>query len=623
MYPKVYPASINIWGKLGTLSEYITEYIQDSYTAGYISMAGGIPYGPNKIPWSESVSSLAKLPDGSYLVSPPCSDPLQVYPNVPDVNGALYQVPSSGLTAEQLEDANLRILARAHRYQSNLLGYQVNQALNYSHLRDYLDIHLNNAGDPFTESNGQTCTRWIERNVLDYFASLWRAKWPHDWADPETYWGYMLTMGSSEGNMYALWSARDYLRGKAIHAADTADSGLSTYAVNGRCDGKEEDAVPNPQHNLMAQRSHLETGDIAEHNLIPVALFSEDCHYSVTKTLAMVDVATFYQIGVEEFPGQCPIVAESVTPGEWPRSVPTKGGAEGPGDIDGEALCTLVNFFSARKYPILVIFNYGSTFKGAYDDVEGIGTRIVAILSKHQMLNCRVKVNGQVVQRQGYWMHVDGALGASYMPFMEMARMNGMTELGPGPVFDFRLPFVSSIVTSGHKWMGAPWPCGIFMTRTKLVLTPSSHNADIIGTPDTTLAGSRNGTTPLLLWNYISTHSYESQVKTVLRCMDLAEYTYQSLSRLQKNIGLDLWVTRTPLSLAVWFREPKEEIRLTFSLGGSTVRVRGTPRRYCHVYIMESTTKELIDRLLLVLNKDGAFHDNIIDQADSSDVGIK
>ena len=45
------------------------------------------------------------------------------------------------------------------------------------------------------------------------------------------------------------------------------------------------------------------------------------------------------------------------------------------------------------------------------------------------------------------------------------------------------------------------------------------------------------------------------------------------------------------------------------------MHVRGTQRRYCHVYIMESTTKELIDRLLLVLNEDGAFPDNIMDQA--------
>ena len=559
-------------------------------------MAGAIPYGPNQIPWSESVCNLAKLPDGSYLVSPPSSNPLLVYPDVPEVNGAMYQVPSSGLTSQQLGDANVRILARTRRYQYNLLGYQVNQALDYGHLKEYLNIHLNNAGDPFTESNGQTSTRWIERNVLDYFASLWHAKWPHNWADPDTYWGYVLTMGSTEGNMYALWNARDYLQGKATHAVQP-----DSHVFNGKCGNT---CIQN--HTCLVQDTDEDI--LEEHtSLAPVVFFSEDSHYSITKAVAMLNIATFYQVGVEKFPGQCPLVAEFLKPGEWPREVPTRGRGEGDGDVDGDALCTLIEFFASRKYPTIVVFNYGSTFKGACDDVEGIGARIVAILVKHGMLNRRFRFNGRIVERQGYWMHVDGALGASYKPFVEMAHRNGMTGLGPGPIFDFRLPFVSSIVTSGHKWMGAPWPCGIFMTKTKLVLKPQSSKADYIGTPDTTFAGSRNGTTPLLLWNYISTHPYEKQVKTVLRCMDLAEYTYQSLVKLQKDIRLDIWVTRPPLSLAVWFKEPKQGIGWTFSLSGSTVHVRDVPRRYCHVYIMESTTKDQIDLLLSVLKEDGAF----------------
>ena len=62
--------------------------------------------------------------------------------------------------------------------------------------------------------------------------------------------------------------------------------------------------------------------------------------------------------------------------------------------------------------------------------------------------------------RRGFWIHVDGDLGASYMPFVEMASENGLRDgMKPGPKFDFRLDFVSSIVTSGHQWIGAPFPC--------------------------------------------------------------------------------------------------------------------------------------------------------------------
>ena len=69
-------------------------------------------------------------------------------------------------------------------------------------------------GDPFIL--GTYILKWMERNVLDHYASLWNAKWPHDITDPDTYWGYILTMGSSEGNIYGLWNARDYLEGKLM-----------------------------------------------------------------------------------------------------------------------------------------------------------------------------------------------------------------------------------------------------------------------------------------------------------------------------------------------------------------------------------------------------------------------
>ena len=39
--------------------------------------------------------------------------------------------------------------------------------------------------------------------------------------------------------------------------------------------------------------------------------------------------------------------------------------------------------------------------------------------------------------RKGYWIHVDGALGASYMPFLQMAYNQGCTDIKPGPIFDF------------------------------------------------------------------------------------------------------------------------------------------------------------------------------------------
>eukprot|EP00250_Pteridium_aquilinum_P034422 c7556_g1_i1 orf=1-237(-) len=76
---------------------------------------------------------------------------------------------------------------------------------------------------------------------------------------------------------------------------------------------------------------------------------------------------------------------------------------------------------------------------------------------------------------------------------------------------------------SGHKWIGAPYPCGVFMTRTKYQMLPPTF-PEYIGTPDTTFAGSRNGLSPMFLWDYIARTSYEDQIYKAIRLEQLATY---------------------------------------------------------------------------------------------------
>ena len=76
------------------------------------------------------------------------------------------------------------------------------------------------------------------------------------------------------------------------------------------------------------------------------------------------------------------------------------------------------------------------------------------------------------ITRKGFRFHIDGALGAAYASFLQMAYENSLTDLKPPPVFDFQLNFVFSIVTSGHKWIGVPWPCGIYISKTEFQLRP-------------------------------------------------------------------------------------------------------------------------------------------------------
>lgn len=90
---------------------------------------------------------------------------------------------------------------------------------------------------------------------------------------------------------------------------------------------------------------------------------------------------------------------------------------------------------------IMVVCNFGQTFTGMYEDVKGI----VAALDRFQ-------------ERTGHdvRVHVDAANGGLLTPFVN-----------PDLVWDFRLPRVRSINTSGHKSGLAPLGTGWVIWRDK------------------------------------------------------------------------------------------------------------------------------------------------------------
>ena len=550
-------------------------------------MCEDIPYGPDRRPWKDTISSVA-VSGENFKITPPSQDPLEVYsfPKLEKgITPSLYQVPSEGLSKERCRQAQEETSNHILKRTTNQLGYQASLGENYEDVvSKYLGTFINNVGDPFAAGTYTLNTKWMERNVLDHYASLWNAKWPHDARDPDTYWGYVLTMGSSEGNIYGLWNARDYLEGKFILTDKSLNIPISYYTRAKTSKGKEN--------------AHT-----------PIAFYSQDTHYSVVKAITMLHIKTYYEVAMELYPDSCPLG------GKWPVEVPSVDGDTGPGYVDGKKLCKLVEFFAEKGYPVLIVFNYGTTFKGAYDNVQEAGEKLMPILNKHGMEERNLEITnpdtGKTITypRKGYWIHVDGALGASYMPFLQMAYDQGRTNIKPGPICDFRLPFVCSVVTSGHKFPGMPWPTGIFMTKTGLQLLPPSR-PDVIGSPDTTFAGSRNGLSALVWWTYISTHSYEQQMESVLSCLKLAEYTEAGLKKVEQKIGKDIWTARSPLALSIHFKRPNDAIVYKYSLASEDAYCGNYLRRYSKVYVMKGVTKEKIDNLLEELCKPGAFPEN-------------
>ena len=523
--------------------------------------ANAVAYGPRRRLWRETLSEMAVIQSGALLVTPPSCDPLQRQLSFPSgITAAAYQVPSCGLTREEQDNAMDETQTILEKGSQFMFGYMCSQDFCRPRLLQcpLTSVMANAVGDPFTTSRPYKYTaKWVEQNVLDYFASLWNAKWPHDSNDPESYWGNVLTMGSSEGNIHSLWSARTYLT----------------------------------THSSADDKS-------------PVVFFSQNSNFSLKKLVNILKLKRFDEVGREWYSGENPLG------GEWVSGVPCTGGSTGPGTIDINALEKLVNFFSERGHPIIVVFNYGTTLKGACDDVKGAGERLVKILKTNNMYERKI-VNPDDPSNcetcQQFWFHVDGALSAAYMPFLQMAYKHGLTDVEPAPAFDFRLDFVSSIVTSGHKYIGSPWPCGVYLTRNKLLCLKQQLTESVICSTDTTIPLSRNVHSSFLLWSYISSNSYDDQVASILRCLRLVSYTIRKMKELEKKIGLDLRIIHFPPSLSILFRQPNTRIVLKYTLTTSPLCVEGKEQPFAQVYIMKHITTGKVDSFICDLEATDAF----------------
>ncbi len=522
-----------------------------------------------------------------------------------------FVLDGRGVPPDRRDTVLRRLAAYLADRRDRMLGYQVTEDMD-AYQRDigqFLTSHINNIGDPFQESGYKVNSKVVEQAVLSYLARLWHGK-PYDPRDKDSCWGYVLSMGSTEGNMYALWNARDYLSGKRL-LGEGEGAGKQT-AVRYTT---PSEAPENP--NAYS----------------PVIFYSEDTHYSFAKAVRVLDLPTFSEMGRAEYPDDCPLGGP--WPDEVPSALPSDGKPDeqfpsfGPGSVDVDKLAQLVRFFASKGHPCIVSLNFGSTFKGAYDDVRAVCDKLLPIFAEYGLLKRRVPYGEDDHDvRRGFWIHVDGALGAAYVPFLAKAAHDPRYEYVPEvpvPEFDFGLTstapgtneavdMVSSIVVSGHKWMGAPWPCGALMTKTKYQMQPPD-NPEYIGSLDTTFAGSRNGLSPIVLWDHIAQHPDDRQIALSMHAQRLASYLVEKLRRLEHRLEHQfgpggLWIDRTPLAITVRFRRPNPALVAKWSLSTVTMRMRPTdrdPRHLAHIFLMSSVTEAKIDAFVADLHAPDAF----------------
>ncbi len=260
-----------------------------------------------------------------------------------------------------------------------------------------------------------------------------------------------------------------------------------------------------------------------------IVYFSQDTHYSVTKNLHLLNM----------------------------RNIMIRSQANG--EIDYEDLRETIRV--NRDVTPIIFANIGTTMTEARDDIG----KIQAIIKDLAVAE--------------HYIHSDAALCGAIEPFLDNKSS-----------FDFA-DGAHSIAISGHKFIGSPIPCGIVMAL-KSNVSRIARSIAYIGSMDTTVTGSRNGLTPLILWYAMRALGKQGLKERVDYSLALAQYTEEKL----RAIGIDAW--RNPNAITVVLPAVSSALQHKWQLA--------TAQGISHIILMPSLTREHVDQLAQDLVKEQA-----------------
>ena len=248
---------------------------------------------------------------------------------------------------------------------------------------------------------------------------------------------------------------------------------------------------------------------------------SQDSHYSVTKNVRLLNMRHIMI-----------------------RSQPN-------GEIDYEDLRATINLH--RDSPPIVFANIGTTMTEAKDDIG----RIQAMITDLAIPN--------------FYIHCDAAMSGAIAPFLDEP-----------PPFDFA-DGAHSIAISGHKFLGSAIPCGIVMAL-KSNVDRVARSIAYIGNLDTTITGSRNGLTPLILWQTIRSLGHDGLAERVAEALSLTDYAEEQMTR------SGIQVHRNKNAITLYFPAPRQEVVGRWQLA--------TNKGMSHIILVPGTSRELLDRFI-------------------------
>lgn len=249
-----------------------------------------------------------------------------------------------------------------------------------------------------------------------------------------------------------------------------------------------------------------------------VVYYSEHTHYSAAKIVRVLGV----------------------------RSIMIRG--QDNGEIDYDDLREMLRMH--RDVPPIILANIGTTMHGAIDDLAQI----------------RAMMKELAISR--YYIHADAALSGMILPWVA----------DPQP-FGFDAG-VDSISVSGHKFIGSPMPCGVVIAR-RVHVDRVARSVEYVGCMDTTIAGSRNALSPLILWSAIQRRGEAGLRERAAECIALADYAVERF----RAAGVEAW--RHKNSITVVFPNPGKEVIARWQIAPSG--------NVAHIITLPHVTRAMID----------------------------
>ncbi|KAL0393932.1 UNVERIFIED_CONTAM: Serine decarboxylase [Sesamum latifolium] len=301
-------------------------------------------------------------------------------------------------------------------------------------------------------------------------------------------------------------------------------------------------------HGILLGRELLPNG---------ILYTSEESHYSLFK------IARMYRM-------DCETVASLAT-----------------GEIDCNDLRDklLIN----KDRPAIINVTIGTTFKGAVDDLD---------LVVQTMIDCGFSDNQ-------FYIHCDAAI-------------SGLLSLS------LNSPFFAEIHTSRqrrHPPMNkrmkspklqkkcCPMPCGVLITRRRYI-NLISRNIEYIASFDTTIAGSRNGHSPIFMWYVLNLKGRKGLEQDVQKCLRNARYLRHRL----KKAGISSMLNEMSITV-VFERPPDSEFIRHWQL-----QCLGN---MAHVVVMPHVTVEMLERFLYdLIRKRNSWYGKVQPPCLAEDIGI-